>query len=111
MKGGRYGFVDNAGKLILSAEYEQVRPFRKLSITGGRTAVALVKRYGKWGFVDASGKTLIPFKYEDADEFHQIGKDNIARVKRNGKWIYIDVSDREIRHIVNFGPAGKEQGK
>ena len=48
---GRFGFKDADGKILVPAQYEEVRPFK-----GG---IAPVKRDALWGFVDTSGTEVI----------------------------------------------------
>lgn len=51
----KYVFVDRAGKVVLTPQYDQVEPFYE-----GRAAVA---RGGVWGFIDSRGEEVVPLQY------------------------------------------------
>ena len=53
-KDGRWGFVNNKGKVIIDFMYEDVQDFTD-------TGVSIVRKDGKWGAINVSGQTVIPF--------------------------------------------------
>lgn len=74
-KGGFYGFVDKAGKLVKPIAYQIPNLDRMPD-------VLLVKKGSKYGYFDYQGKELITCKYEAiAPYFHRF-----LRAKVNGKW-------------------------
>lgn len=75
---GKWGYVDSSGKTIITAQFEEARPFSE--------GLAAVKQAGLWGFIDKKGKALIGPKYEDAYGFSE----GLAAVKQGGRWGYID---------------------
>lgn len=79
-KGGKWGFVDTNGKLIIDYQYEDAQPF------GYDTGA--VKVDGKWGFVAANNRMVIEPKYEDAKSF---SADKICPVMIDGKWGYLQI--------------------
>jgi len=90
--GGKVGFFNGKGKVVIQAKYAFARPFAeglaavcdscKEIREGEHTVVA----GGKWGFIDTRGSLVIPLQFEDATSFEN-GK---ARVKEAGYWKYVD---------------------
>lgn len=90
----KYGFIDEAGKLVINPMFEGARSFRE-----GLAAVCVGKGcYGglfnkeekKWGYIDKTGATVIPPQFDQADDFHE----GLAGVSIGGKWGYIDKSGK-----------------
>ena len=50
---GKYGVIDNTGKIIVPLEYESPSNFSE--------GLAPVFLNGKWGFIDKTGKIIAPF--------------------------------------------------
>ena len=97
--GGKIGFFDKKGKVVIQAEYAFTRPFSE-----GLAAVCdtckevredehTVVVGGKWGFINTRGALVIPLQFEDATSFEN-GK---ARVKAAGSWKYIDKKGAVVR--------------
>lgn len=59
----KYGFVNDAGKIIVAPIYDDVRPFA--------SGMAAVKLGDKWGFIDKTGKLVIPLKFTEASSFSE----------------------------------------
>lgn len=57
------GFVNEAGKEIIKAIYEDAKDFSE--------GLAPVKLDGKWGFIDKAGQVVIPFQYSDVSTFRE----------------------------------------
>lgn len=55
-QGVLFGYVDDAGKMVIPAIYEVAFRFRD--------GFAIVKKNDKWGAIDTNGKVVIPFKYD-----------------------------------------------
>ncbi len=55
--GGKWGFIDKSGKLVIPATWGEAEPFYE--------GLARVETGGKWGFVDKSGKLVIPAMWDD----------------------------------------------
>lgn len=64
-KDGKYGLIDYDGKVILSANYEEISSLKN------RPGEILVKKKDKFGVVDSAGKVKIDFKYDSiiGDEY------------------------------------------
>lgn len=100
---GMMGLKDNAGNIIIPAEYEEVFVFP------GNEALAVVKRDGKYAALDAAGQLKLPFDFHSdmeitylddmpllnarhlsgvlhfyAPSFARIGDDNTIRVEWTG---------------------------
>ena len=55
-QGVLFGYVDDAGKMVIPAIYEHAYHFNY--------GFAIVKKNDKWGAIDTNGKVVIPFKYD-----------------------------------------------
>jgi hypothetical protein len=71
-KGGRFGFVDDLGRLRIANRYEGIKPFEE--------RFAAIKILGKWGFIDHDEKLVIQPVHEDVSGF----KNNMAIVMQKG---------------------------
>lgn len=65
---GKYGFIDQTGKLVIDMEYDKASDFHE--------GLACVKAKGKYGYINAEGTVVIPFEWDQALDFY----DGIARV-------------------------------
>lgn len=79
--GGKWGFIDKKGKLIIEAKFDKVLPFRDGLAAANigfyydpKNADAC--RTGKWGFIDSQGNWVVEPAYEVAESF----KDGLAKV-------------------------------
>ena len=72
MKDGKYGFIDDAGRLRIANRYDEVKPFRD-----GRAAIRI---RGKWGFIDHQEKLVVQPVYDQVENF----QNGTAIVKRDG---------------------------
>ncbi len=70
---GKYGFVDNRGRLRIANRYEEAEDFVE-----GRAAIRLL---GKWGFIDASDEIIVQPTFDKISSFRQ----GVAKVARNQK--------------------------
>lgn len=120
VSGGKWGFVNRSGTLIIQPEYDFVRNFYH--------GKAIAKLDNKWGVIDKKNQIVIPFIYDFIDympesdkrffiltndskrvgyvhengrvllepDFEEVGKmsENMIRVKKNGIWGFI--------HSINF---------
>ncbi len=113
-RGGRWGFVDVAGREAIAPRYQLVRQFRDglcavnlgrwryIDGTGAELAVPPMKYAGdfseglaavaneklKWGFVDREGALVIQHAFDDAGCFSE----GLCAVKTRKGWGYIDRS-------------------
>lgn len=76
--GGKWGFVDKTGQMVIEAEYTDARSFN--------CGVGAVCVDGLWGYVSIGNEIRIAPQFEDAREF---SSDGIAAVKENESWSYI----------------------
>ncbi len=72
-KDGKYGFVDERGKLRVANRYDSIDDFRE--------GLAPVKLIGKWGFVSPQDKIVVQPNYESVTHFVK----GLSIAKRNGK--------------------------
>ncbi len=98
-KGGRVGFFDERGRVVIPPRFDFVVPFAE-----GRAAFCQGCREeqegehgtlvgGLWGFIDRKGRIVIAPTFEKADSFEG-GK---ARVMRKGRWVAIDKKGTPVR--------------
>jgi len=113
VKDGRYGFIDQSGKIVIPALFYWASAFYK-----GMATVYICDRFGsidplghlhplrhaapgdleptksgdKFGFVDETGKFRIPAIFDEAYAF---GED-LAAVKVGNKWGFVDKSGRQV---------------
>ena len=59
---GKTGFINEHGKVVIPARYEDALPFSE--------GLAAVKHEGRWGYIDRNGKEIIPYSYRTAESFH-----------------------------------------
>ena len=60
---GKYGYMDKAGKLVITPQYEQAGSFSE--------GLAAVQVGGKWGYIDTKGNLVIQPQFTSADSFSE----------------------------------------
>ncbi len=95
----RYGYIDENGKIITDAVFDDTLESVYFSshdplsdVPKTTQALIPVKKGGKWGYINRTGKVIIDFKYESANVFSE-GK---ACVKLANKWGYINMKGQNI---------------
>jgi hypothetical protein len=73
-KDGKYGFIDDQGRLRIANRYEGIQTFSE--------GLAAVKIRGKWGFINRDEKIIIQPAYDAVTSFEK----NYSIVKQNGKF-------------------------
>ncbi len=73
-KNGRYGFIDDQGRLRIANRYEGIQLFSE--------GLAAVKIRGKWGYLNKEDKIVVQPVYEEVSPFNK----GYAVVKQNGKY-------------------------
>ena len=84
-EGGKYGYIDKTGALVIPCIYEDVGYFND--------GFAYVQMDGKWGYIDKTGALVIPCIYENIGVF---SGDGLAYVQVDGKWGYIDKTGKTV---------------
>ena len=84
LKDGKYGFIDEAGRLRIANRYESVKPFSN--------GLAAIRIMGKWGFIDHSERLVVQPVYDDVGAF----SNGLAIVKQDQFAGLIDVSGKII---------------
>jgi hypothetical protein len=62
-KNGRYGFIDDQGRLRIANRYENIKPFSE--------GLAAIKIRNKWGFINRDEQIIIQPAYEEAAPFEK----------------------------------------
>jgi hypothetical protein len=75
---GKFGFVDEQGRLRIANRYDDIGEFHE--------GLAAFKLIGKWGFINTTDQVIINPNYDKISFFH----DGLAIVYRNGKAGVID---------------------
>jgi len=75
--GGKLGFIDKTGTMMVNPVYENAHAFNE--------GLAAVQRGSKWGYIGTDGTTMIPLTYEEAGDFNQ----GLAQVKINSDLCWI----------------------
>ncbi len=83
LRNGKYGFIDNRGRLRIANRYEGIGNFNN--------GLAAVKILGKWGFINTEDKIAINPSYESVSEF----RNEVAIIKK-GKYGFIDRSGKLV---------------
>lgn len=86
---GKYGFINEAGKIIIPYKYDLVYPFDK-------TGHAMVDKSGKIGFINKKGKEIVPIKYQSGVPKFQNGR---TFVILNDKLLLIDENGQVIKEV------------
>ena len=73
-KNGRYGFIDDRGRLRIANRYEDIQSFSE--------GLAAIKIRGKWGFINRDEKIVIQPAYDAVTSF----KNGYSVVKQGGKY-------------------------
>ena len=83
-KHGKWGFIDNTGKMVVPLQYDLVLGFNE--------GLALVRVGEKWGFIDKTGQVVIPPRYDFPDLFSE----GLAAVKIGHKFGFIDKTGKMV---------------
>lgn len=83
--GGRYGFIDNRGKIVIQPSF--ARAYQHSS--EGRLVVGDGNRLG---YIDCQGELVIPFQFDAVRNF----SDGLAAVQMGSRWGYIDRSGQFV---------------
>jgi hypothetical protein len=75
---GRFGYIDNIGKIRVAPQYEQARPFNN--------EVAIVRLNGKWGIIDKNENFVTQPYYDSISNF----TNNVCIVSEKGKHYLMD---------------------
>lgn len=87
---GRYGFVDNTGKLVVPMIYDYASDY-----LGG---YSVVLKDGKYGLIDMDGEIVIPIEYDDIVIANLSNKDNngLVAIVNNKKMGFFDINERRV---------------
>lgn len=97
-EGGKFGFFDKRGKIVIAPRFDFAAPFANgaaaVCVECRKTAPDANGHYstvgGRWGFIDRRGAVIVPLKFETVENFAR-GR---ASVKLNGKAMRVDKRGR-----------------
>jgi hypothetical protein len=81
---GKYGFINESGKLVIPLEYTGAEPYSE--------GLAGVAQDHKYGFIDMEGKLVIPYQFDRVQSF----TGGLAAVLQHGKWGFVDASGKLV---------------
>jgi hypothetical protein len=81
---GKYGFVDNRGRLRIANRYDDVKPY-----TDG---LAAIKLRGHWGYISHQDKIVVQPIYDEVVPF----KGGFSLVKQKGFFGLIDITGKQV---------------
>lgn len=99
--GGKWGFIDADGKILVPAQYE--------SYQASQDGTCLVRLDKKWGMIDTTGKVLMPFAY-DMVNYISLGGNTMVQTQMNTTQmgcmdtlgnIVVPIQYRKIIHLGN----------
>lgn len=127
-KDGKWGYINNTGKVIINFEYEYTANFSEgYAVVGKKGVYYPINKQGqsafeltftnmynfteglaavcngkKWGYINNIGKIAIPFKYRAVSSFNE----GLAAVKKGRYWGYINKTGTTIipSQFINAGP-------
>ena len=82
IKDGKYGFIDEAGRLRIANRYEDARPFEQ-----GLAAIMIRQ---KWGFINHQERLIVQPVYDQVEDF----SNGMAIVKQDGRVGLIDATGK-----------------
>lgn len=92
-KGGKIGFIDNTGKLVVPPIFEDSYLVAGGAFSEGMALITVdVDGKKKYGYIDRTGKVAIPAQYDDANKFSE----GLAAVGRDGRHGFIDKAGTEV---------------
>ena len=77
---GKWGFIDDTGKMLTNFKYDDVWINEKNYREGA--VIVAVKRNNKWGFIGEEGKEEVSPRYDEIKEVMDI----CVKVKKDGRW-------------------------
>ena len=89
--GGKYGFVNTAGKEIVALKYDK---------TANRFVEGFAWVYAKkYGYVDQNGREICKLTYDGAEDFHN-GLAKVMRLnKKDERYGFLNTSGREVTPV------------
>lgn len=87
-KGGKWGYIDRAGALVVAPRFEAAAPFSE-----GLAAVALE---GKHGYIDLTGQMVLVPEQERAGSLHRSFASGLAAVRAGDSIGFIDRSGKLV---------------
>ncbi|MDR0928041.1 MAG: WG repeat-containing protein [Ignavibacteria bacterium] len=91
--GGKYGYIDKTGKLVIPCQFEQLPLHHtpdEFSFSDGMAMVQL-EHNGKYGYIDKTGKLIVPCEYDDVWI-----ENGLVCLEKDEKWTYIDKTGKVI---------------
>src|SRR6478609_10636653 len=82
--GGRWGYMDKHGSLVINPQFDRAEPFA--------SGVAAFRLGHQWGYVNAGGKIVISPQFDSAGPFNS----GLAAVGLSGRYGYVDSNGKYV---------------
>lgn len=85
-KDGKVGYVNEKGKFVIKAKFDDARPF-------GPNGLAAAQYMGAWGYIDTKGEFVIEPSFSDAYDFDKNGVAHVFAggyhgfINEKGQWV------------------------
>ncbi len=98
IQNSKVGYMDDSGKIVIAAQFDNEMPFLDLSIVGApfKNGLAVIAIGKKLGYIDHSGTVVIPAIYDNADWFSNKGT---AHVTLNEKQFLINKQGVVVKNL------------
>jgi len=93
---GKFGFLDEAGHLVITPKFEEARNFVE--------GLACVRQGERWGFIDRSGRFVVAPQFEWAYDF----SDGLAKVGNGLSTFYVDTRGRLLTLVSVAGDRAEK---
>lgn len=93
-KKGKWGFVNESGKVVIKYNYDEVTAFDH--------GVSQVRKGEKWGYIGTNGREVLKIEYDEIGTF----KNGLAHIIKGGKYGYIN-DQKEIVIPAKYTAIGK----
>ena len=65
MDGGKWGFIDDKGNIVIQPQFDEVKPF------SSSTAAVWNEEVKKFGLIDRKGDLILPYVFDSIEPFHE----------------------------------------
>lgn len=109
--GGKFGYFNSEGKVIVPLEYDYVRPKLRLSEMNDSLYLVKVGKNGKFGIINLQGKIVLPVVYDEIDDHifsyndfmdtePYFDSNGLFKVRKGSKWGMVDLQNNPIIPII-----------
>ncbi|MBL8222676.1 MAG: WG repeat-containing protein [Bryobacterales bacterium] len=109
MDGGKWGFIDATGKIIIPPQFDEVKPF------SSGVAAVWSQQKKKFGLIDRTGALIVPYVFDAIEPFYEglavvRGPDGSGYITPDGR-LAIRTTEFDGSSMFSEGLAVVQQGK